>query len=303
MSKDATHLCQLLQRSAALRPDAIAIEDERGQKWTYAMLDRVADRVATRLARWGISRGDRVGLFLPKSLESVGAIHGILRAGAAYVPVDPTAPAKRGLGIFADAGVKAVFALGADLPDLRAAWPAAGPSAALDLRSGSCDATRRRRRELGRRIEDLAPSPLPPPRRASDLAYILYTSGSTGTPKGVMLSHANAFCFLDWCATTFELHDNDRVASHAPFHFDLSVFDLHATFRRGATLVLVGESLGKDPARLGPYLSEKQIDVWYSAPSILALLGRPWRHRPALRRITARRAWCCLRAKCSRSAR
>ena len=272
MSKDATHLCQLLQRSAALRPDAIAIEDERGQKWTYAMLDRVADRVATRLARWGISRGDRVGIFLPKSLESVGAIHGILRAGAAYVPVDPTAPAQRGLGILADAGVKAVFALGADLPNLRAAWPAAGPLPRW-ISVGSCAQDNDADAHWDEVLEDLAPSPLPPPRRASDLAYILYTSGSTGTPKGVMLSHANAFCFLDWCAATFELHDNDRFASHAPFHFDLSVFDLHASCRRGATLVLVGEQLGKDPARLGPFLSQRRISVWYSAPSILALLA------------------------------
>ncbi len=122
-------------------------------------------------------------------------------------------------------------------------------------------------------MADDAPSPLAPPRLADDLAYILYTSGSTGKPKGVMLSHANAFGFLDWCQSALGLRDGDRFSSHAPFHFDLSVFDLYASCRCGGTLVLIGESLGKDPARLGPFLPERRIDVWYSAPSILALMA------------------------------
>src|SRR5258706_11944921 len=98
---DGPHLSQLLERAAARRPDHPAVEDEHGRSLTYADLARAADRLATRLARWGAGRGDRVGLFLPKGLEAVAAIHGILRAGAAYVPVDPTAPVVRGAGIFA----------------------------------------------------------------------------------------------------------------------------------------------------------------------------------------------------------
>ena len=93
-----THLSQLLDEAAARRPDHPAVEDEHGRTLTYAELARAADRLATRLARWGVGRGDRVGLFLPKGIEAVAAIHGILRSGAAYVPVDPTAPAIRGRG-------------------------------------------------------------------------------------------------------------------------------------------------------------------------------------------------------------
>jgi acyl-coenzyme A synthetase/AMP-(fatty) acid ligase len=89
-----------------------------------------------------------------------------------------------------------------------------------------------------------------------------------------MLSHANAFTFLDWCASAFPTTHDDRFASHAPFHFDLSVFDLHASCRSAATLVLVGESLGKDPARLGDFLFARRLSVWYSAPSILSLLSQ-----------------------------
>jgi non-ribosomal peptide synthetase component F len=123
-------------------------------------------------------------------------------------------------------------------------------------------------------LGDDAPSAVVPVREADDLAYILYTSGSTGRPKGVMLSHANALSFLDWCDHAFDLRPEDRFASHAPLHFDLSVFDLYASCRAGATLVLIGEALGKDPARLGPFLSERRLSVWYSAPSILSLLAQ-----------------------------
>jgi amino acid adenylation domain-containing protein len=272
VNMSATHLSQLLERSATERPNSIAVEDERGERLTYAQLDRIADRLATRLAKWGISRGDRVGVLLPKSLDAVCAIQGILRAGAAYVPIDPTAPPRRGMAIFADAGVKAAIVTSTLVPTLRANWPASRPAPRL-VAVGSNGVEAAADATWNDILCDNAPSPLPPARRSSDLAYILYTSGSTGDPKGVMLSHANAYCFLDWCAATFDLRPDDRVASHAPFHFDLSVFDIHATCRRGATLVLAGESLGKDPVRLGAYLSEKRIDVWYSAPSILALLA------------------------------
>ena len=101
----------------------------------------------------------------------------------------------------------------------------------------------------------------------------MFTSGSTGKPKGVMLSHANAFTFLDWCHEALgPWRADDRFASHAPFHFDLSVFDLFASCRNAATLVLIGEVLGKDPIGLADFLARKRISVWYSSPSILSML-------------------------------
>jgi amino acid adenylation domain-containing protein len=266
------HLSSLLETVAHVWPNRSAVEDEQGRVLTYAELDRAADRLATRLARWGIARGDRVGIVLPKSLEAVAAIHGILRAGAAYVPADASSPIRRGAGIFADAKVRAVVVSQSLAEELRATWSGTGPLPRLITigASGTTDPGDAAWDEI---LTDDAPSPLPPPRCPDDLAYVLYTSGSTGSPKGVMLSHANAFAFLDWCDATLGLRAGDRFASHAPFHFDLSVFDLYASCRLGATLVLVGETLGKDPARLGPFLSERKIDVWYSAPSILALMS------------------------------
>src|SRR4051794_9297877 len=117
MSTDAAripHLSHLLDSAVASHPDAPAVEDERGGARSYRDLDHAADRLAARLARWGVNRGDRVGVFLPKSFESVSAIHGILRTGAANVPADPTAPPLRAAGIFADCGVRAAI-VSADL--------------------------------------------------------------------------------------------------------------------------------------------------------------------------------------------
>ena len=292
MGKDAqqttNHLRLLLDQAAARFPQAPAVADERGRTWTYHQLAQTADRVATRLARWGVGRGDRVGVFLPKGFEAVASLHGIVRAGAAYVPVDPGSPVIRGAGILADAGVKAVVVLEELAAELRDHWPEAGPRPRFIVVPGPDDsacasalAATKIRGPLDARWEsvlaDPAPSPLTLAVDAEDLAYVLYTSGSTGKPKGVMLSHRNAFAFLDWCVARFDVGAADRFASHAPFHFDLSIFDLFLAARVGGTLVLVGEGTGKDPVRLASFLRTMSISVWYSAPSILAMLAESGR--------------------------
>jgi amino acid adenylation domain-containing protein len=279
---DGRHLSQLLDEAVARRPDHPAVENEHGLQLSYAALGHGADRLATRLARWGVGRGDRVGLWLPKGLEAVTAIHGILRTGAAYVPVDPTGPAARAASILEASGAKAAVVAAELAPALRQAWAAQGPLPRLIVVDGKPDSGSEAEplssmqpgdASWAEVIADDAPTPLLPPRDDDDLAYILFTSGSTGQPKGVMLSHLNAFTFLDWCRQTLGTwEDDDRFASHAPLHFDLSVFDLFVSCQSAATLVLIGESLGKDPVRLGNFLADRQINVWYSAPSILALL-------------------------------
>jgi amino acid adenylation domain-containing protein len=302
------HLSQSLDDAVKRRPNHPAVEDESGRLLTYAALWRGADRLAARLARWGIGRGDRVGLWLPKCREAVVAIHGILRSGASYVPVDPASPALRATGILATSGVKVVVVSAETAAALRASWAGrvppprmiivegpnrhlmetqASPRVASDdeahVAAPACDA------DWNDVITDEGPSPLPPPRCSDDLAYILFTSGSTGQPKGVMLSHKNALAFLDWCHETLApWSDDDRFAAHAPFHFDLSVFDIFVACRNAATLVLIGERLSKDPVQLGVFLTERKISVWYSAPSILVLLteygklDRPWASAPRL---------------------
>ena len=272
MGTDARHLSRLLDLAAQAQPERAAVEDEEGRVYSYSQLLHAADRVATRLHRWGVGRGDRVGLFLPKSLEGVAAIHGILRSGAAYVPVDPGSPPIRGAGILADAGVKAVVVAADRVAELVTAWPGSGPLPRLIVVGEPVTQTSPNDAPWSRVMADLAPTPLAPAYREDDVAYILYTSGSTGKPKGVMLSHANAFAFLDWCDQTIEFDAVDRFSSHAPFHFDLSIFDLYVCCLAAGSLVLIGEATGKDPVKLGALLRDREISVWYSAPSILALL-------------------------------
>jgi clorobiocin biosynthesis protein CloN4 len=114
----------------------------------------------------------------------------------------------------------------------------------------------------------------PYPSRPDDPAYILYTSGSTGAPKGVCLSHRNARAFVDWAGDLLDIRAGDRLSNHAPFNFDLSVFDLYAAFRAGASVHLVPAEMSYAPAQLVRYLHERELTVWYSVPSAVTLMIR-----------------------------
>ena len=261
--------------SARQSPQAVAVVEPGRGSITYGELDALSDRLRDRLIRIGVGRGDRVGIYLRKSIDSVATLLGVLKAGAAYVPVDPGAPATRGAYILHNCAVKVVVVeaalvdkLGTEIEGLGAApsmiaveakqQSGAGLRAALDAADEKATAPR---------VENVHS-------HANDLAYILYTSGSTGKPKGVMLSHENAVSFVDWCSESFEPTAADRFSSHAPFHFDLSILDIHVSLKHGATLVLIGEDIGKDAPRLAQLIADERISIWYSAPSILALLAQ-----------------------------
>ena len=258
--------------AAARHPEHVAVREASGASITYRDLDRLTDRLRDRLARRGVQRGDRVGIYLHKSIDSLACILGILKCGAAYVPVDPTSPAARNAYIFHDCSVRAVMTEASLAPALGAELGALGCGCALIALDGAGGGA-----PLGAWLnrEDAstsAPVSASAASRPEELAYILYTSGSTGRPKGVMLSHLNAQCFVDWCSDAFKPNAEDRFSSHAPFHFDLSILDIYVPLKHGATLVLVPEDIGKEPLGLADLIARERLTVWYSTPSILSLL-------------------------------
>jgi len=265
--------------SARRFPERVALEEESGAGIRYAELEALSDRVRDRLVRIGIGPGDRVALCLPKTIDGVAAIFGILKAGAAYVPLDPTGPASRAALILSDCGVAAVFvsaALEAALAAEAARLGAEPRWLAVDEPGGGRGIAALLEREAQRDPAPAAPSHAP---RPDEPAYILYTSGSTGRPKGVVLSHRNAESFLDWCSETFAPRESDRFSSHAPLHFDLSILDLYLPLRHGAAAVLIGEKTSKEPGALAALLERARISIWYSTPSILRLLTQYGRLR------------------------
>jgi amino acid adenylation domain-containing protein len=261
-------LQQLLTKSAAQYPDKNAVW-ARGQSLTYRELDEASNRLSHLLRQSGLRKGDRVGLFFPKCVESLVAMFAALKAGAVYVPLDPSAPADRIGYIMRDCGIKTLITNDAKLQLLDDTTVAELRCVVLTEESST---------ERGGVFSWSSLGGFPPSYPAdvsgieTDLAYILYTSGSTGRPKGVMLSHRNALTFVDWCAATFQVHDEDRLSNHAPLHFDLSVFDVYNAVEAGATVYLVTEDLAYFPTTLAKFIRDHKLTIWYSVPSALSLL-------------------------------
>jgi amino acid adenylation domain-containing protein len=265
-------LSDLLERTARESPEKIAVTVPGGRSVTYAELSTLSDRVRDRLVFMGVRRGDRVGLRLHKSIDAVATIFGVLKAGAAYVPVDAESPAARAAYILNDCDVKVVVSE----RDLESQLVEALESAGASPRLLTLDPhASQPMQELldGLQQSEPAASVASISTNAEDIAYILYTSGSTGNPKGVVLSHGNALSFIDWCSETFAPRAEDIFSSHAPFHFDLSILDIYVPLKHAATLVLIGEALGKEPLKLAATIAAERISVWYSTPSILSLLA------------------------------
>lgn len=237
------------RRGAAL----VAVREKAGLTTTYGTLDALADEVAGGLRALGVGPGDRVGLCLGKSALAVGAIFGIMRAGAAYVPVDPSAPRARSAGIFGDCGVRAILTDPSGAADLPPEMATAHPVAPVADIAGM--------RVL---LAETATEKATP-----DTAYILYTSGSTGKPKGVTHTHASALAYVDWCCEVFDPVPTDCFSSHAPFHFDLSILDIYVPITRGASIRVIDADEGKQPAVLAEMIAADRITNWYSTPTIL----------------------------------
>jgi amino acid adenylation domain-containing protein len=246
-----------------------------GKSLSYAELERRTNSLARLLIEQGVGRGDRVGIFMNKGLESAVAIYGIMKAGAAYVPLDPFAPVARLAFVIQDCGIRHLLTKEAKADQIQEILEIHRQSgvSTLECLVGLPGLDGSPLRCFTWEQAYSTPSqPLAHNLTEQDLAYILYTSGSTGTPKGIMHTHRSGLSFAEWAADEYGLNSGDRLSNHAPLHFDLSTFDFFAGAIAGATTVVIPEALTKFPANLSKLMQDEKISVWYSVPFALMQL-------------------------------
>ncbi|AUX32050.1 MULTISPECIES: non-ribosomal peptide synthetase [Sorangium] len=255
----------LVLEQAARTPEAVAVLAGDGAT-TYRALCARADAVAAALGRSGAPRGSLVGLCMDRAADAVAAALGALRAGAAFVPLDPEHPTERLVGTIHDA------ALGAVLVDGRARDRLAAAGVAL-----------------------IQPSECPPGepgaigRRPDDAAYVIYTSGTSGRPNGVVVSHRAACNHLRWRQEAYPLGPGDRFLQKASPGFDIAIWETFAPLIAGATLVLARTGGQRDSAYLARTIAAQGITDVHFSPQLLEQILR----EPAARGWSAvRRVFC-----------
>ncbi len=257
------HLAGIVPANAAGRPDAVALVGD-DVELTWADVDRRTASIARTLIANGVARGDRVAVARVKGVESFEAVHGILRAGAVVVPVDPLAPPDPARRIMRDADVAAVIG------DARTVGPLDPWDLVPDLR---CAITTPPTDVRALDWNDVVAGTVDPSRlpevRPDDDAYVIYTSGSTGEPKGIVHTHRSAMAYAVAAAECHGLRADDRVAGMSPLHFDMSTLELYAAPLAGATVVTMSEPLLRFPASFTERSERERVSVWYTVPFLL----------------------------------
>jgi amino acid adenylation domain-containing protein len=271
-------MSSLLQDFAARRAESHASDVALvmgSERITYGDLEAESNRLARFLIDDGCQPGDRICLFTPKSPSAIMAMHAILKAGAAYVPIDPASPAPRIAKIIDASEPRLVLAASAaaSLVDELVA------EGRLGVRVGSLETPAVAGEHFVAAFAPadwrLLPSEPVERRGAPDsMAHILFTSGSTGAPKGVVITHANVVAFIEWAVPYFGIRASDRLSGHPPLHFDLSTFDIYGAFAAGSELHLVSPELGVDPHRLAALIRNSELTQWFSVPSVLTYMAK-----------------------------
>jgi enterobactin synthetase component F len=242
-----TTLTTLIGAAMAAWPEATALVFE-GQSLSYRALDQRSGALAATLAARGIGPGDLVAVSLDRSLELVVALLGVMRAGAAYLPLDPAHPADRLARILASAKPRLALAQAALSGEVEALQPSSWPQ------QGAVPA---------------CPAP-------EDAAYAIYTSGSTGEPKGAVITHRAIVNRLEWMRTHYGFTAADRILQKTPATFDVSVWEFFLPLIAGATLVLAPPGAHRDPAAIARLIREEGITTAHFVPSMLsAFLAHP----------------------------
>ncbi len=238
------------QRRAAHRPDAVAVRTAT-TRISFGDLNAQANRIAHGLAAAGVGVGSVVGVRVRRGSEMIAAVLGVVKAGATYLPVEPSLPADRVATMLASGGATLVLST-MDTPGLA-------------LPDGV----------VVRHIDDDIAAPGDPGdpesvARSDATAYVIFTSGSTGAPKGVAVTHRAVSNLLAWCRRTYPLHPGDVGLAVTSLGFDLSVYDIFGVLGSGASLYLADEHEQRDPAALLEVLGSAGITFWNSAPTTLA---------------------------------
>jgi amino acid adenylation domain-containing protein len=269
-------LHHLLSISAAKYPerDAIICKD---RTISYRELERQSNKLAHKLIALGVEKGDRLGLFFDRGIESIIAACGVLKAGASYVPIDPMSPLRRFSYIIEKCKIKTLISVHEKLAKMETVFPEIRSLEQIVLmNSEAMDPGTWRTMEVINGLsvpEEFGDSAPSVGSIDSDIAYILFTSGSTGNPKGVMISHLNALTFVNSTCDFFHIEKEHRLSNIAPLHFDMSIFDIFVAFKAGACVVSIPEAVTIFPVKLAHYISEKKISIWNSVPSALSLLA------------------------------
>jgi amino acid adenylation domain-containing protein len=239
---------ELFLEQVSKSPNAVAIRSGE-RTLTYRELAEYAQTVAELLQTEGVEAGDRVGIYMHRSIEMVVSIFGVLVVGATYVPIDPEFPAQRIEYVLEDAKPKAVVSLSS----LRSQWQ----QAATPLRVVDIDTLARSDKRISTTVTPEA------------AAYVIFTSGSTGRPKGVAVSHRAICNSMLWMQSVFHLEPSDVLVQTTPYSFDVSTWELLWVFIVGAQLEIPGSGVHRDPWALADLIQKAKVTTIHFVPSML----------------------------------
>jgi amino acid adenylation domain-containing protein len=245
-------LHELFEEQVELSPEAIAVVFE-DQQITYAELNRRANRLAHNLIELGVGPETLVAISVERSVEMVWAILAILKAGGAFVPLDPAYPTRRLSFMLEDSGTNLLITHG------RLADRFPDSAAQMFLLDSDAGKLAEKQTDNPARGVDL-----------SNLAYMIYTSGSTGRPKGVMIEHRSISNHLRWRQQAYPLGKGDRFLQKASLSFDISVWEVFAPLLAGARLVLAAPGREKDPGYLANLIAEQEITTAHFSSAVLS---------------------------------
>jgi non-ribosomal peptide synthetase-like protein len=250
-------LHQIFERQAANAPEATALLCAQ-VRVTYGELDARANRLARFLRTQGIGCGVSVALLLPRSKDLYVALLAVLKAGAAYVPLEPDYPSERVRFILDDSAARLVLTCAALA---HKAEGFQGRTVILDDHANEVANQSHAKVELG----DTCPAP-------EDLCYVIYTSGTTGRPKGVQIEHRNVVHLVQTEGQLFKINPDDRVFQGFSIAFDASVEEIWLAFFAGAALVIGTEALVHSGPALSLFLSDAGVTVLSCVPTLLSIL-------------------------------